>query len=209
MALPVISARPNTPTALAYTAKILGVSRKTVSRYRRILRSLGVLTTTRKYRRLGASKADRRLAAKGGRRVFRRGRSLYVQEPDIVTVVGVKIFGHGKALRAVVLSQWAAKSEATLGRDAGRFGRLSDLYYELASSRPGHPSLHRQWASDTLRRRRKLTTGGRWRGLGDPITGALDPDAFHRLLLSEAVRLRGQRERSLAAYYAMPSGARL
>lgn len=200
LALPVMSSHPDKPTARQYTAGILGVRIASISRWRVILRSLGVLSTIPVYHRLGAAKRDRQLAARGCSRVFRRGNHLFVRDPDLVAVVGLKINRPQKGLRPRFPSPREAKSYGSLVGDADKYGWLSDRLYELADLKSLSVP---QWSKGLIARARKLISRARWRTVHDPATGQLDPEAAHQLILAEAKRLTGQRRRAMdGAYYA-------
>lgn len=215
LALPVIACAFRDPTPRAYTARCLAISLDTVSRFRNILRELDYIVTTPNVIRLGVvalgANGRRKSPPISGGGAWDDGHYRYRRGADFVQFEAGKLLASHKlpslrSLRELRSSspRWEGKFWEHWDGRAGKFGRLSDQYYELADSRPNtsDPSTQSAWMRDTLDR--KLTTGARWRRL------RRDPDALHRLLLAEAQRLAGQRRRCMdRAYHAPLARSRL
>ena len=104
LALPVISATLDKPTARAYTAKCLGRHRNTISTYRRWLLEAGFITVKSNYLRFPLARMSRQ-RNKNGWFVTQDGLWNVFRGPDIVTLALANLFRVDKSLRSYTVNK--------------------------------------------------------------------------------------------------------
>lgn len=216
MALPVVSARKGQPTPLAYTAKCLAISRRTVTRLRTTLEEQGYIKRTRNILRQGivelGPNGRRRTPPVSGGGWFDYGHFRYRRGPDTVELVSAKLIGSYKwdsSLRSEPFSlagkgtssgHWV-ETQKNLPWVVDRLLSLVSEFQDIPDQETDLFALRRAraWDSKVGQTVSRILGWSRCHKFFDPLTASMDRRRCYQVIQEEAARLTSVLERHQVA----------